>query len=123
MLFAMKSLKCHWCVSIRLFVAVEQSFIVSRIVGSVILSLSVLLLLLLLSLFYLFIIILLLLLLLLLLLVVVVLLLPSSLLLAVSNEHKKEVDSTKRPLLKKIKGKVLNEDDCFYGQNKKTCRR
>ena len=121
MLFAMKSLKCHWCVSIRLFVAVEQSFIVSRIVGSVILSLSVLLLLLLL-LFYLFIIILLLLLLLLLV-VVVVLLLPSSLLLAVSNEHKKEVDSTKRPLLKKIKGRVLNEDDCFYGQNKKTCRR
>ena len=45
--------------------------------------------------------------------VVVVLLLPSSLLLAVSNEHKKEVDNTKRPLLKKIKGKVFNEDDCF----------
>ena len=101
MLFAMKSLKCHWCVSIRLFVAVEQSFIFSQIVGSVILSSSVLLLLL----------------------VVVVLLLPSSLLLAVSNEHKKEVDDTKRPLLKKIKGKVLNEDDCFYGQSKKTCRR
>ena len=52
MLFAMKSLKCHWYVSIRLFVAVEQSFIVSRIVGSVILSFSVLLLLLLLLLLF-----------------------------------------------------------------------
>ena len=38
--------------------------------------------------------------------------------LAASNEHKKEVDNTKRPLLKKIKGEVLNEDDGFYGQNK-----
>ena len=52
MLFAMKSLKCHWCVSIRLFVAVEQSFIFSQIVGSVILSLSVLLLLVLLFFIY-----------------------------------------------------------------------
>ena len=33
MLLAIKTLKCHWCVSIRLVVRVEQSFFVSQIVG------------------------------------------------------------------------------------------
>ena len=44
MLLAMKTLKCHWCVSIYPFVTVEQSFIASQIVGyPVILYLTVLL--------------------------------------------------------------------------------